>query len=373
LVFLTHLSLAITSAAPPALAVFLAARWLRALCREVKLLAQDAREEADASKEAAARGEAAAPPGCYHSCHHSCSPLSLLLSLLRSSPRLPLVRSLSLKLLSLLLAVSCYRSLASRRMPESLRDKVTAAGLSAALPRYLSTSIHLSPAWSVDPLPPDAQKIHAVSPHGQVPYSLALPGSHPAVRALLGRARTVAASATRYLPGLAFHVASIDGVDASREALDAALAAGESLRVAPGGIAEMFAGYPSAGFLPTDEAVLLASRRGFVRLAVERGVPVVPCFAFGSSSLFRRLHLPGLQTLSKLLRASLVLVYGRGGIPFMPFRRPLRFVVGDPIYPPVCDGDRVGIMHQLVCDEMRRLFEENKKEYGWGDRELKIV
>ncbi|GMI51850.1 hypothetical protein TeGR_g10360, partial [Tetraparma gracilis] len=24
-------------------------------------------------------------------------------------------------------------------------------------------------------------------------------------------------------------------------------------------------------------------------------------------------------------------------------------------------------------DEMRRLFEENKKEYGWGDRELKIV
>ncbi|GMI40566.1 hypothetical protein TeGR_g2152, partial [Tetraparma gracilis] len=175
-VFLTHLSLAISSAAPPALAVFLAARWLGALCREVRLLKQDASEEADASKEADARGEAAAPPppGCYH----GCSPLSRLLSLLRSSPRLPLVRSLSLKLLSLLLAVSCYLSLASRRMPESLRDKVTSSGLSAALPRYLSTEIHLSPVWSVDPLPPDAQKILAVSPHGQVPYSLALPGSH---------------------------------------------------------------------------------------------------------------------------------------------------------------------------------------------------
>ena len=185
--------------------------------------------------------------------------------------------------------------------------------------------------------------------------------------------RTVAASATKVMPGLGLFVKCIDGVDADKASLTTALAKGESLAIAPGGIAEMFAGYPSKGFGKNEEAAVLLDRKGFIKLAVAGEVPIVPVFVFGNSSLFRRLHVPGLQTVSKLLRASLVVMYGRGGLPFMPRRVPLRFVVGEPIWPSRGGGDRVEIMHRAVSDEVEKVFREGRGDYGWGDRTLRLV
>jgi hypothetical protein len=49
----------------------------------------------------------------------------------------------------------------------------------------------------------------------------------------------------------------------------------------PGGIAEMFL------WEEHREVIKVRDRKGFVRLAVEQGVPLVPVYHFGNSKLFR--------------------------------------------------------------------------------------
>lgn len=66
------------------------------------------------------------------------------------------------------------------------------------------------------------------------------------------------------------------------------LAAGTSVAVCPGGVQECL--YMSSE--ANREVAFLRSRTGFVRLALEAGTPLVPCFAFGQTphySCFRPL------------------------------------------------------------------------------------
>jgi 1-acyl-sn-glycerol-3-phosphate acyltransferase len=52
-----------------------------------------------------------------------------------------------------------------------------------------------------------------------------------------------------------------------------------SVKVNPGGIAEMYLIDPSA------EVIKIRERKGFVRIAVEHGVPLLPVYHFGNSRL----------------------------------------------------------------------------------------
>jgi 2-acylglycerol O-acyltransferase 2 len=54
-----------------------------------------------------------------------------------------------------------------------------------------------------------------------------------------------------------------------------------SVSLVPGGIAEMFL------WEEDREVIKVLDRKGFVRLAVEQGVPLVPVYHFGNSKLFR--------------------------------------------------------------------------------------
>ena len=215
------------------------------------------------------------------------------------------------------------------------------------------------------------QKILAISPHGLIPFPLALAAINKGAEDVWGTFRVVAASATKALPGLAYFIRTIiDGVDASRASVDSALASGDSVGVAPGGIEEMFQGFPKAGWAKDEEAVLLKSRKGFIRLAKKHDVPVVPVFCFGASKLMRRLDVPFMESLSKLLRASLVLVYGRLGLP-VPFQTKLLYVMGTAIRPKV--GESVDEMHERFCRELKRVFEDHKHYYNWERKSLRIV
>jgi Diacylglycerol acyltransferase len=68
-------------------------------------------------------------------------------------------------------------------------------------------------------------------------------------------------------------------IPASKSSLHKALKAGSSALVLVGGIAEMF-------MLERDkEVIMLRKRRGFVRAAIEAGVPILPVYYFGQSKL----------------------------------------------------------------------------------------
>ncbi len=145
----------------------------------------------------------------------------------------------------------------------------------------------------------------------------------------------------------------------------------------------MFEGYPKPSTLPHEEYSIV--RKGFLRLTVKHGVPVIPVYVFGATKMFKRLQLPVLERLSIFFRVSLVVFFGAWGLP-IPFRQRLLYVMGQPIMPGPSLGanndstvaiagveQQVDDMHARFCDELLRLFDRHKEAYGWGHKSLKLL
>jgi 2-acylglycerol O-acyltransferase 2 len=161
--------------------------------------------------------------------------------------------------------------------------------------------------------------------------------------------------------------------------VDQALSEGSRIGLAPGGIAEMFEGYPKYLTHPDDEYTII--RKGIFRMAIQHGVPIIPVYCFGSTKLLKRLQLPAIvEKISLMLRVSLVLFFGQWGLP-MPFRQRLLYVMGKPIYPPegssvdspVLLNQQVDEMLAEYCEEMVRIFDRHKESYGWAQKSLKTI
>ena len=173
--------------------------------------------------------------------------------------------------------------------------------------------------------------------------------------------------------------------DATRSSVETAISRGDRIGIAPGGISEMFEGYPKPMTHPNDECAILQARKGFIRLAVKYGVPVVPVYCFGSTKILKRLQLPSIvEKVSNALRISICLFFGQWGLP-IPFRQRFLYAVGDPIYPPTYGNpssgsisnasleNSVNEMHAKFCDEIVKLFDKYKAAYGWDRKTLRIV
>jgi 1-acyl-sn-glycerol-3-phosphate acyltransferase len=163
--------------------------------------------------------------------------------------------------------------------------------------------------------------------------------------------------------------------DASRSSVNKALANGDRIAIVPGGIAEIFEGYPKRGTKPHEEYSIV--RKGFLQLAQQHGVPVIPIYCFGSTKMLHRWNIPLLDRLSSWIRASIVIFYGEWGLP-IPFRQKLLYVIGNPIHPNAVtnsspSADIVNRMHQQFCDELRRIFNRHKESYGWEHKSLHLL
>ena len=142
----------------------------------------------------------------------------------------------------------------------------------------------------------------------------------------------------------------------------------------------MFEGYPKPLTHRDDECTILRSRKGFIRMALKHGVPVIPVYCFGASKMLKRLQLPAfVENLSKLLRVSICIFFGRWGLP-IPFRQKLMYVMGSPIFPPASNAepgsaefrDQVNDMHGRFCTELSDIFDRHKGSYGWDHKTLRI-
>jgi diacylglycerol O-acyltransferase 2, plant len=130
------------------------------------------------------------------------------------------------------------------------------------------------------------------------------------------------------------------------------------------------------------EDVYLSKRMGFVKLALQHGAALVPCYAFGTVDLY---HVSNSQhhantrgllwTLHKKLGIAMPLY--RGSFGFMPKRRPVDLVFGEPIEPvlasPGAPTDaEVQAMHATYVVALKQLFDRHKGSLGYGDRELTV-
>ncbi|XP_023197571.1 2-acylglycerol O-acyltransferase 2 [Xiphophorus maculatus] len=147
---------------------------------------------------------------------------------------------------------------------------------------------------------------------------------------------------------------------------------GSAVVIAVGGAPEALDAHPGTF------NVLLANKKGFIKMAMEHGAHLVPVFSFGENEVYDQVENPRgtwlrwtQDRLQSIMGVSLPLFHARGIFQYsfglMPYRRPIHTVVGRPIKVEKKEkptGEELDALHQLYMDELSSLFDEHKGNYG---------
>lgn len=166
--------------------------------------------------------------------------------------------------------------------------------------------------------------------------------------------------------------------DCSKASLQRQFKEGANVGLVVGGEAESLLTEPN-----TDKLVL-NKRLGFVKLALDAGVELVPTYCFGNTDVFSTSSV-GMRLRQWLVRAAqicIVVFWGRWGTA-LPYPHQLGLAVGDPVPHPENwsrheDGSIppavVQAYHAAYVAALQALFEKHKTAAGYAaDRKLEIV
>ena len=244
------------------------------------------------------------------------------------------------------------------------------------LARYFPATLHVSPRYTQALTTVDKGAhplfLFGLHPHGIISVShivnLLLDstggvGQGDGVGRLGVDYRCATVNANMILPGWREFALGLGFISADKSAVAAALARGTSVMLVVGGAAESLLSTPGS----TD--LVLLSRQGFVRLALQAGAALVPVYGFGEVELFGLVQptplLRALQVaLAKVTAFTVPLFYGRGlwdGVGTLPRRVPLHTVVGPPLcLPRIADPtpEEVAVWHGRYVSALRDLFNE---------------
>lgn len=126
--------------------------------------------------------------------------------------------------------------------------------------------------------------------------------------------------------------------------------------------------------------------RGLAQLALKHGVALVPVITFGENDLYEVIcdeELPFSKRCFKFLTKKFVIghqnhmpnFYGRGWEGWLPLRKPITTVVGEPIIVSKLSEPSYDEVQELyekygVC--LKELYDEYRGRYGYGDVSLII-
>jgi len=137
-----------------------------------------------------------------------------------------------------------------------------------------------------------------------------------------------------------------------------------ALMLQVGGIAEMFYGIDR-------EQVILMKRLGFCKIALQTGTCLVPCYVYGANEMYTRLFGPDslLAGISSKIQMSLVVWYGRWGLPFgvVPHQVKMVIALGEPIEVPKVDEptpEQITELHAKYVAAIGALFDRHKHRMG---------
>ncbi len=156
------------------------------------------------------------------------------------------------------------------------------------------------------------------------------------------------------------------------------LANGKSFVFCPGGVQEVLAMDDNN---QNNIILYLKKRKGFVKMALEYGSPIVPVFTFNLDGSFGYILTRGrlVAWLARMIGFLPLFFWGRYFIPMgIPFPKKITVVLGKPIELPRLDASKINPevvekYHCMFMDEMTALFERHKSEHGYGDRKLLIL
>jgi len=255
-------------------------------------------------------------------------------------------------------------------MPNKLRPTVCRGYMAKIALKYFS---HRG-IWKEN-LPQDRPSIIVAPPHGVFPFgSLLACISVPRIVGLY--IRGLAADALLNIPLIGARMKALGLVSAAKNVAKKMLLDGWSLGVSSGGIAEIFETASTKDGKPRVEVIILKSRGGLCKLALETGAYLVPSYIFGNTQCLNVWTDPFgiMQRLSRSLRISICFFSGRFGLP-IPKRIPLLGVLGSPIIVPKIENptnEQVAALLNKLEEEIKSLFDTHKEAYGWSDVELVI-
>ena len=219
----------------------------------------------------------------------------------------------------------------------------------------------------------EARFLFAMFPHGTwSDHRIVLDGLFfEVVPHAADKVRTLVASVLFRLPVVRELCLWTGCVDARRSVAQKVLDNGRSILVLPGGEAEQ---------LNTEfgkEKIYLRQRKGFIKLAMRNGVPVVPVYAFGVSDYYytSNLGFAPRQWLMKQAAVCIPLTLGFLGFPLCPRPVPTTVVFGDPLVFPLEEKGQptareLNEAHQQFIQALEKLFDQHKDALGYGDRTL---
>ena len=224
---------------------------------------------------------------------------------------------------------------------------------------------------------PDSQYIFAVHPHGVASFCHLATWLSPAFLACCPaeQRRALGASSLFMVPFLRDIILACGGVAASRPVASACLREGYSLTVVPGGEREQINTRHGA------HSVYLRRRKGFCRLALAHGVPLVPVYCFGETDTYRTsaFALGFRRWLAAATTIALPLAFGPSWLnPLRPFPSRLTLVVGAPLPTPPPGAappteQQVDELHAAYVRALTELFERRKAQLGYGSAKLVVV
>jgi acyl carrier protein/1-acyl-sn-glycerol-3-phosphate acyltransferase len=207
--------------------------------------------------------------------------------------------------------------------------------------------------------------IYSFGPHGVFSIS-------PAIQSLLNEfalgenMHFLAASAALWVPVYNVYLRMMGFRSVDRKPFKDTLLSGRSVGIIPGGIAEMFSTNADT------EIMMVQERKGFIAIALETGAQIVPCYCFGNTQTFFCGSNRYLEYLSRVFRMSLILFWGRFGLP-VPFRTAQITVIGRPLLLPKVvhpTPELINDYHEQYLRETRRLYDKYKNTYNWQQRKL---
>lgn len=141
-----------------------------------------------------------------------------------------------------------------------------------------------------------------------------------------------------WLPGSRELISATGAVASTKRGIESVLSQpkGTAAVLIVGGASE------ALNYSQTEVKLVLKKRKGFVRLALKHGTPLVPSFTFGEQFVYEQAPNPEGSKLrafqewfERKLRFSPPIFFGRGVFQYnwglVPFRKPLNVVVGSPI------------------------------------------